>query len=53
MIQVSIEDAYDEACRALGETVIRERLLSRRVVELEQLAVAGDSDSPTGGDRHA
>lgn len=28
MIDVTIEDAYAEACRALGESIVRERLLS-------------------------
>lgn len=27
-MQVSIEDAYAEACRALGESIVRERLLT-------------------------
>ena len=32
MIQVTIEDAYKEACTALGEAVVRERLLMKQVV---------------------
>lgn len=37
MIEVSTEDAFAEACRALGESVVRERLLSQRFAEvLEQ-----------------
>lgn len=33
-MNVSIEDAYREACLALGESVVRERLLS---VEIDRL----------------
>ncbi len=33
-LQVSLEDAYRTACAALGELVVRERLLSQRVAEL-------------------
>lgn len=29
MIEASLEDAYAEACRALGESIVRERILSR------------------------
>ena len=40
-MQVSLEDAYREACLALGEAVVRERLLSAEVVQLvEELADA-------------
>lgn len=34
-MQVSLEDAYREATTALGEALVRERLLLRRVAELE------------------
>ena len=34
-MNVSLEDAYAEACRALGESVVRERLLS---AELQRLS---------------
>ncbi len=33
-LQVSLEDAYRTACAALGDLVVRERLLSQRVAEL-------------------
>ena len=33
-MQVTIEDAYAEACRALGESVVRERLLTAEVRRL-------------------
>lgn len=33
-MNVSIEDAYREACLALGEAVVRERLLSAEVQRL-------------------
>ena len=33
-MNVTIEDAYREACTALGEAVVRERLLSAEVQRL-------------------
>lgn len=33
MIEIGLEDAYAEACRALGESVVRERLLTRLLSE--------------------
>ena len=30
-MEVTIEEAYAEACRALGESIVRERLLSRAI----------------------
>ena len=35
-MQVSVEDAYAEACRALGEAIVRERLLSAELVRRTQ-----------------
>ncbi len=32
-MQVSIEDAYAEACTALGEAIVRERLLNKALAE--------------------
>jgi hypothetical protein len=32
-MNVTIEQAYAEACQALGESVIRERLLSKALAE--------------------
>lgn len=31
MMDVTLEDAYAEACRALGESIVRERLLAAEV----------------------
>lgn len=31
MIDVTIEQAYAEACRALGEAIVRERLLAQHL----------------------
>lgn len=31
MIEVSIEDAYREACLALGEAIVRERLMTAEI----------------------
>lgn len=33
-MNVSLSDAYAEACKALGESVVRERLLTREVDRL-------------------
>lgn len=30
-MNVSLEDAYAEACRALGESIVRERLLAQEL----------------------
>lgn len=30
-MEVTLEEAYAEACRALGESIVRERLLSRGI----------------------
>jgi hypothetical protein len=40
MIEVNIEEAYREACRALGETIVRERLLMKEL-EKQQAINAG------------
>lgn len=34
MGQVSLADAYAEACRALGESIVRELLLSQEIQRL-------------------
>lgn len=34
MIEITIEDMYAEATRALGESVVRERLLAKEVQRL-------------------
>lgn len=43
-MNVSLEDAYREACLALGEAVVRERLLT---AELGRLTAQGQAASPT------
>ena len=35
-MEVSLEDAYGEACKALGEMVVRERLLLAELAKREQ-----------------
>ena len=35
-MNVTIEDAYKEACLALGEALVRERLLSKAIAEQQQ-----------------
>jgi hypothetical protein len=32
-MEVSLEEAYEEACRALGEAQVRERLLTKALTE--------------------
>ncbi len=34
-LQIDIEDAFREACTALGEALVRERFLHRRITEME------------------
>lgn len=45
-MQVTIEDAYAEACRALGESIVTQRLLSAEVqrltTDVAQETSAGD-----------
>lgn len=42
-MNVTLEDAYNEACRALGESIVRERLLSQA---LAQSAQGSDESAP-------
>lgn len=44
MMQVTIEQAYQEACTALGEAVVRERLL---IAQLSKLTAEGEAGSAT------
>lgn len=52
-MEVSLEDAYGEACKALGEAVVRERLLlaelGKRDEQIRVLVaqVAGAESDPT------
>ena len=45
-MEISIEEAYKEACLALGESIVRERLLSARFVQ----QTASANNSRAGGD---
>lgn len=36
MIDVTIEQAYAEACRALGESIVRERLLTQYIAAQDE-----------------
>lgn len=37
-VQVTIQDAYDEACRALGEEVVQHRIMARQATtEMQRL----------------
>lgn len=42
-MEASLESAYAEACQALGETIVRERLLAAELQRLE----AGQAPEPT------
>lgn len=44
-MNVNLEDAYAEACRALGESIVRERLLS---AEIQRLAALVPQEQPQG-----
>lgn len=47
VMNVSLEDAYNEACRQLGEALVKERLLLQEVARLTA------ADPPTGDVRTA
>jgi hypothetical protein len=50
VIEISIEKAYAEACQALGESVVRERLLQAALAErMEQ----DQRDTTDVDDEHA
>lgn len=40
-LNVSLEEAYAEACKALGESIVRERLLTAEVDRLNDEATRG------------
>ncbi len=42
MIDVTMDDLYREACQALGEAIVRERLLAREVARLTAESLPGD-----------
>lgn len=46
---ITLEDAYAEACRALGESIVRERLLTAEVQRLsvEDAALAAQPADAT------
>lgn len=44
-MNVTLEDAYREACLALGEAIVRERLLSANLVQ----NATSPNDSAPGG----
>lgn len=46
-MRVSMEDAYAEACRALGEAIVRERLLTAELAHREASA-GGHADHGPG-----
>lgn len=46
-MEVSLEEAYAEACRALGESIVRERLLSKA---LQEIPAEATHTGPHAGD---
>lgn len=43
-MNVTLEDAYAEACRALGESVVTQRLLA---TEVQRLSQRRDDEAPS------
>jgi hypothetical protein len=41
-MEVTLEEAYAEACRALGEAIVRERLLARTLQQQEEPKASGE-----------
>ncbi|WP_256475895.1 hypothetical protein [Pseudarthrobacter cellobiosi] len=42
-MEISIQDAYAEACKALGEALVRERLLMQELARRDQESAAKES----------
>lgn len=49
-MEISIEEAYKEACLALGESIVRERLLSARFVQHTASANNSGANGNVAGD---
>lgn len=51
MIQVTTDDLYAEACRALGESIVRERILTAELQRRDALVgqPLGDEGVTAGG----
>jgi hypothetical protein len=45
MKTITLEDAYAEACRALGESIVRERLLTAEIQRLSTDEKAAQPDA--------
>lgn len=46
-MNVTLDDAYAEACRALGESIVRERLLSKALAEAQAALTSDTTEAPT------
>lgn len=46
-MNVTLEDAYAEACRALGESIVRERLLTAELQRLAAETQPEQAETPT------
>lgn len=45
MRSVSLDEAYREACQALGETIVRERLLTAELSRRDAAAQAAEANA--------
>jgi hypothetical protein len=50
-MQINIEQAFAEACTALGESIVRERLLSKALMAEQQKAAKPEATEPKEQDR--
>lgn len=46
VIRASLEDAYEEACRALGEAIVRERLLVKHLEQQSPEPASSPEEAP-------
>lgn len=49
-MQVTLQEAYQEACAALGESIVRERLLTKALVAEQQKPDPPTAPDQDGGD---
>lgn len=46
-VNVTLEDAYREACLALGEAIVRERLLTAELARRQAESQSDEDEQPT------
>jgi hypothetical protein len=44
MMQISLEEAYQEAVSALGEAIVTQRIMAKRIAEISNGNGDGDGD---------